>query len=1033
MIDLFIRKHMAVFALAVLIIIMGVVAYTQLPRESTPEVKQPYIFINTTYVGVSAQDIDSLITRPIEKELDGMQGLDEITSESRQNVSFIFVEFTSDVDVPTALRRVKDRVDLAAPGLPSGADEPMVREFSVTDWPFFQVVLSHEEGVEIIDAAATRFREEIEGISGVLEVDIAGNPEQEVLIEVDPVRLRGYGFSIDDVTAAVNAENTAIPGGRLENPRQNFSLSVTGEIKDPREFGEIFVNAGGTNVPLKEVADVHFGNVEPNTYSRLNGTPAITLSVKKRIGANILEMSDAVERRIDALGPTLPDGTKVITTYDESRYIRDMIADLENNMFSGFVLVLLVTVFFLGKRNSLFVSLAIPFSMLLSFFVLQLLGITLNMIVLFSLILALGMLVDNGIVIVENIFRHATMGKNRVQAAIDGSKEVAGPIAASTITTCLAFFPIIFMPGIMGDIMSFLPKTVIVVLASSLLVAVAINPVFCANFMNISPEASKKLNEGSGAFVRFRQWYGRFLYRATSRPWMTIGAVSTVVIVGVVLFAMFGKDPLFFPNLDPERARVQIETPQGTPLQRTDEVTRSIEEIVRESPASLENYESTTGRSAGDTETHLASINLTYAPYNEREIRGSTAVNELRSRLQDVTGAIIKVEESEGGPPTGNDVSFEVRGVDYQVLGDIGESLLEILREYPQLKTIDSDFEASRPEYQISVDRGKAAHYGLSTREIASTIRTAINGSIIGSYREGQEEYDIVLRYTEDTRNSLSMLRNVEVVAHDGSRVPLSAVADISPQSSAGVVKRRNLNRAVNVWADLKDNVENRQQVIGEINRRVDENVKAGLPSGYTIGAGAGFDERSESTTFLVQAFVVALFLIFIVLIAQFNSVADPFVILFSVFLSIGGVLWGFLITGQAFVIIMSGIGCIALAGVVVNNCIVLVDYTHRLIRSGMPWAEAIIEAGRTRLRPVLLTALTTILALIPMAVGVSFDVHSFTIQVGSESSEYWKAFALTMLFGLSFATVMTLVVVPSLLTIKYRFLDRHRDRVMVQ
>ncbi len=1032
MVELFIKKHMAVFALAVLIVIMGIVAYAQLPRESTPEIEQPYIFINTTYVGVSARDIENLVTQPIEQELDGMEGLAEITSESRQNVSFIFVEFTSDVDVETALRRVKDRVDLASPGLPDGADEPAVREFSVSDWPFFQVVLSHPEGVELIDASAERFREDLEGISGVLEVDIAGNPQKEVLIEVDPVRLRSYGFSVDDVIGAVQSENTSIPGGRLMNPERNFGLSVTGEIEDPREFRNIFVNANGVNVPLEEVAQVSFGNSEPETFSRLNGTPAITLSIKKRIGANILDMADTVRAQIDTLEPTLPPGTEVVVTYDESRYIRDMIADLENNMFSGFMLVLLVTVFFLGRRNSLFVSLAIPFSMLLSFFVLQLLGITLNMIVLFSLILALGMLVDNGIVIVENIFRHATMGKNRVQAAIDGSKEVAGPIAASTITTCLAFFPIIFMPGIMGDIMSFLPKTVIVVLASSLLVAVAINPVFCANFMNVSESARKKMNEGSGTFARFRDWYGRFLYKATSRPWTTIGAVSGVVLLGIVLFGMFGKDPLFFPYLDPERARVHIEAPQGTPLDRTDQVARRLESVVESTPASLENYETIAGRSGGDTETHLASINLTYAPFNEREIRGSTALASLRDRVKSITGAVVKIEEGDSGPPTGDDVSFEVRGEDYQVIGDISESMLEILRAYPELKDIDSDYEASRPEYRVAIDRGKAAYYGLSTREIASTIRTAINGSTIGSYREGEDEYDIVLRYTEETRDSLHMLQNLEVVAHDGSRVPLSAVSEISPRSSLGVVKRRNLNRAVNVWANFEETATNRQEVLGEINTRVDE-MKAGLPEGYAIGAGAGFDVRSESTTFLVQAFVVALFLIFVVLIAQFNSVADPFVILFSVFLSIGGVLWGFLITGQAFVIIMSGIGCIALAGVVVNNCIVLVDYTHRLIRDGMPWGEALIEAGRTRLRPVLLTALTTVLALIPMAIGVSFDVHSFSIQVGSESAEYWKAFALTMLFGLTFATVMTLVVVPSLLTIKYRFLDRRRDHVMVQ
>jgi len=1028
MIKKLIEKHMAVFALAVLIVIMGVLAYARLPRESMPEIKQPYIFITTSYIGVSARDIESLVTDTIERELDGMDGVDEITSESRQNFSFIFVTFTSDVSVEAALRRVKDRVDIARTKLPEAADDPFVKEFSVSDWPFFVVVLSHPDGVQILDDPSEQFRDEIARLPGVLEVEVSGKPEREVAIELDPIRLARYGFSVSDVVTAVQMENRSIPGGSLQNPERNYSLAVTGEIADPNDFENIYVTNNDVRVRLADLGSARFTNAKAQTYSRLNRVPAITLSVKKRLGTNILDLADQIKAKVSDLEPSLPAGTEVLVTYDESRFIKDMIADLENNMFTGFVLVLLVTVFFLGGRNSLFVSLAIPLSMMLSFFVLQVIGVTLNTIVLFSLILALGMLVDNGIVIVENIFRHGSEGKNRARAAIDGSTEVATPIIASTITTCLAFFPIVFMPGLMGDIMSYLPITVIIVLLCSLCVALVINPVFCASFLKISPEQVRKMNEGSAGFARIQRLYTKVVSKATYRPFLTVGIVLIVVTGGFAVFGAIGRDILFFPYLDPERARVTIEAPAGLPIDRTDRVVRNVESIVETSPSSLSSFATVTGRSGGTTASHRGTVDVTYQPYNQREIRGADATRELRKRLTTITGAVVKVEEGDSGPPTGDDVSYQVGGHDYAEMGRISEEVRLILEDYPEFREVNSDYETSMPEYQVSVDRGKAAYYGVSTTEIANTVRTAINGSNIGTFRYQNDEYDIYVRYQDQARDSVSALRNLNIVAGNGNRIALSSVADIRPSSSAGVIKRRNLERAVNVWANFDPGVANRDEITADIDKRVGA-IKANLPSGYTVGAGAGFDVRAESTEFLLQAFLIAVFLIFIVLVAQFNSIADPFIIMFSVLLSLGGVFWGFSLGGQNFVVIMSGIGCIALAGVVVNNCIVLLDYTHRLVRGGMPWRDAIVEAGRTRLRPVLLTALTTVLALVPMAFGFSFDIHTFRFIGGSESAEYWKAFSWTMLYGLSFATVMTLVVVPALLTLKYRMLaKRHRS-----
>lgn len=1024
MIRLFIEKHNAVFAFSVLIVIMGVLAYTQLPRESTPEIQEPYIFVTTSYIGASAGDVEALVTEPIEKELDGMAGLDELTSESRQNFSSIFASFTSDVDVETALRRVKDRVDLAKAKLPDGADEPFVKELSVSDWPFFVVSLSHPSGVEGIEAAAERLNEKIERLPGVIEVDVSGDLQKEVAIDVDPARLDYYGLSLRDVQSAVQAENTSIPGGRLQNTVKNFDLAVTGEITDPAQFEQIYVTDNDVRVRLADIGTARFQDATPETYSRLNADPAITLGVKKRLGANILTLTEEIEGIIDRAVPTMPPGTEVVISYDESIFIEDMIADLENNMFTGFVLVMLVTIFFLGLRNSLFVSLAIPFSMLMSFFVLQLMGVTLNMIVLFSLILALGMLVDNGIVIVENIFRHGGLGKSRKLAAMDGSREVAAPIVASTITTCLAFLPIIFMPGIMGDIMAYLPITVIVVLACSLFVALAINPVFCAQFLRISEKHTKRMNEGSSGFAKLQAWYTAVLGRVLRRPLLTAFGVLTLVAGGFVLYANHAADVIFFPYIDPERARVSIEAPAGTPLHRTDQLVREVETLAQESPASLRHIEATTGRYAGTTASNRGTVEIIYKPYKEREIKGETAVRALRERLATFTGGIAKIEEASWGPPSGDDVSYQISGSDYAVMGEIAESLRLILEEYEGFREVETNFEASQPQYDISIDRGKAAFYGLSTRDVADTIRTAVNGSTIGEFRHGGEEYDIVLRYVEEARNSLEMLRSLAVVSNDGTRIPLSMVADIEPNSSVSVIKRRDLQRAVSIWANFDPAVADRGQILAEVEGRV-EQVKASLPEGYLIGTGAGFDERNESTEFLGQAFIFAIFLIMVVLIAQFNSITDPIIIMLSVLMSVGGVLWGFFLSGENFVIIMSGIGCIALAGVVVNNSIVLVDYIHKLIRGGMGYREAIIEAGRTRLRPVVLTALTTVLALVPMAFGFSFDVHSFRFIQGSESAEFWKAFSWTMLYGLTFATVMTLIVLPALQFVKYRVRER--------
>lgn len=1025
-----------VFTFSALIVIAGVLSYITLPRESSPEIKQPYVFVTTSYPGVSASDVENLVTRVIEDEINGVDGLSEISSSSQQGLSFIFTEFVSDITVETALRRIQQKVDRARPLLPADAEEPSVQELSSSSFPMLIISLSHKDGLGIIDNAAEDLEDELRRIKGVLDVEIAGNLEKKVIIELDPVKLNYYGLSIDDVSGAVQIANAAIPGGILKNNARTYSIAINSEIRTPSQFENIMVQSGKVSVPLSKLGTVKFTYAEPETYSRFNGDPAITLSLTKSTGENIIRIVDQVKALIDSTKNNFADGTRINYVYDESDDIRLIIADLENNMFSGFILVLLMTILFLGFVNSLFVSLAIPFSMLLSFTVLQIMGITMNMVVLFSLILALGMLVDNGIVIVENIFRHGTMGKSQYDASIDGSSEVAAPIISSTITTCLAFFPIIYMPDVMGDFMAYIPITVIVVLLSSLLVALTINPVFCSRFLKVSDSRNASKMAGGG---RVYEWmmskYDRWLKVSMQHPLKVLIAAFTIVTLGFIFYVLFGKEPIFFPSQDPSDIIVTAETPQGTPLEKMDSIIKVLEKVVTKVPASIKNIQATSGRSGDDDifsgvgeEYNQGFVRLSLKDFKEREIKGRVTISALKKELIAFTGANIKVREQENGPPSGYDISYDVIGDDYMVLGKYADSILSTLLKYPELKLAESDFEAAKPEIKISVDRKRAAFYNLGVQQIASTVRTAINGTIISKFREGEEEYDIILRFIPSFRNSVSDLEKLYVVDKDGIRIPLTSVASITGNSAVGIIRRKDFQRSVGVWADFYENIENKNNIQYQIDSVIS---RMKLPFGYKIGTGEGSEMREEATVFLLQAFLIALLLIAIVLVAQFNSIGQPFIIMISVYLSIGGVLWGYLISGQVFVVIMSGIGCIALAGVAVNNCIVLVDYTNKLIAAGESVKDAVINAGRTRFRPVILTAGTTVLGLIPMAFGTSLDIHpsSLGIQVGSEMSDFWTAFAWAMIYGLTFATVMTLIMVPCMLLLYFRWFRREIDK----
>jgi multidrug efflux pump subunit AcrB len=1016
MIRAIVNKYQAVYVFTIMVIIMGLSAYSSLPRESSPEIRRPVIFVTTVYPGVSAVDIESLVTKEIEDELDGVTGLDKITSSSSLGVSSITAEFTGDTEVEIALRRVRERVDTAKTDLPEDAEDPIVKELNFSDQPILIINVSNPNGLEVIEKSIDYLEEEFKKVHGVLDVRVSGKLDKEVEISVDPVRLKHYGFSINNIMDAIRNENVTIPGGVLKNQVQQYSLAVSGEIKDPKEFGEIVVSNKGKQVKLKDLGGVSFTYKEPDTINRLDGKPAISLAITKRSGENLLRVVEDVKKIIEGSKERFAFGTVYKYSFDQSDDIKRMVEDLENNIISGLILVLLVTLFFLGPVNATFVSLGIPFSMLISFFVLQVFGITLNMVVLFSLVLALGMLVDNGIVIVENIYRHRSLGSDLIESAIKGTSEVAWPITTSTITTVLAFLPIIFMPDIMGEFLSYIPKTVIIVLLSSLVVGLTITTVFCSRFLKVNPKTLKAMTEGATGFQRLQNHYEKSLKWSLRHPWITILSSFAIVIVGIGLNGAFGKEAIFFPKFDSRVAILGVTTPSGTPLLITDEITKQLEAIAPQVPNSIDSVQATSGKDdsqgGGRLRSNKSTLRVGFVPFLEREVSSAEYMEAIKEKVSSFPGAEIKVTEQQNGPPSGHDISFEVSGDDYAVMGEVANQVIGFITPYAdKMKEIDSDFEAIKPELSINIDREKAAIYGLNTRLIASSIRTAMNGSIVSKFRQGKDEYDVVVRFGEEYRNRLQSLRELEIVK-EGKRISLDSVANISHQSSVEVIKRKDRRRAVAVWADFKADIGDKAKITSEIDNKV---AGLELPAGYRVGKGEGQAIRNRAQAFLIQAFVTALLLIFIVLVLQFNSVTQPFIIMISVFLSIGGVFWGLFLGQQTFVVIMSGIGIISLAGVVVNNAIVLIDFINQLRREGLEPLEAVIVGGKTRLRPVLLTALTTVIGLMPMALGISLDFHNLSIQWTSESSEWWAPMAWAVIYGLTFATLFTTIVVPTL------------------
>ncbi len=1034
-----VRNRATVFFALFAIIVAGSSAYTTLPRESFPDIEIPNILVYTLWPGASPTDVESQLTDELERELQGLEGIKQITSTSTESVSVVNVEFVSGVDLDFALQKVRDRVNLAKSEFPADAEEPILRELNFSDVPILQVHLSGDVGPVELRRLAKAVQDEVEAIPGVLRATLVGGVEREVQVAVDPERLRLYGASLDDVLDAIRDENVSIPGGELTLKGQTLALRVPGEVEDPLAVEQFVVKVVGQRpVQVRDVATVSYGFKERSSYSRIDGRESVSLSVQKRSGSNIIELTDRLKTAVDGLRGTWPPGVEATFLADQSKDIRIMVADLENNVLTGVVLVVIVLFFTMGLRNALFVGAAIPLSMLLTFVVVQLAGMTLNMMVLFSLVLAVGMLVDNSIVVVDNIYRHMQEGKSAFEAAQIGTREVGGAVLNSTLTTIGAFVPLFFWPGIIGDFMSILPIAVCIALAASLVIAFTANPTLAAAYMKphsertVSVDDDARVQEEAGIGGRILVFYRDSLTWALDHRGAILGGTVGLFVVVVLIFAGFNHGTELFPETDPRQIWASVETPPGTRLEQTDAIVRELERRLGDLPdirvrsaasgAGATGDEFSGGRSEGGDPTR-GRVTLDLLDMEDRSQGSLVTLEEARRRVRGIPGATINVERPVEGPPVGDPLSIEVAGDDFGRLGEIAERIQREIADIPGLATLDNDFDLARPEVIVRVDRDQAARLGLSTALIARTLRTAVNGTEASQFREGEDEWDITVRFAPGARSSLADLQRLVVVNEDGEQIPLETVARVETGAALQSIQHKDRRRVVTI-AGKVTTPERAQPVRAEAEKRI-QAIPGLLPPGYSVRFAGQSQDEEESTAFLSKAFLYALILVLLLIVGQFNSYAVPFIIMMSVVMSLIGVLLGLVVTGTPFGIIMTGIGVISLAGVVVNNAIVLLDYAEQLRSRGLARRTLILVTGMRRLRPVLLTAITTILGLVPTVVGWGFDFRGFHFQASGESSSWWRPLGVAVMFGLAFATFLTLILVPVL----YDLLLQWRER----
>ncbi len=1086
-----IDNRTAIYIITVIITLTGIMSYINIPKESFPDISLPNIYVSVVYPGTSPKDMENLVVRHIEKECKGISGVKKIKSNALQDYCSIVVEFNSDVKIEEAKRKVKDAVDRARNDLPQDLpNEPDIIEVNFSDLPIMAVNLSGDYDLAKLKRYADDAKDKIESLKEVKEVKLIGELEREIQINVDMLKLQSSGLTMSDIERAVKYENMTVPGGgvRMADGTRR-SLSVSGEFTNVDQIKNLVVNSiNGAPIYLKDIAEVVDSYKEQESYARLNHKNVITLSIIKRSGENLIDASDKIVDVVNELkANSWPKDLNVVLTGDQSEQTRVQLHDLINTIIIGFVLVLMVLMFFMGTSNAFFVAMSVPLSMCVAFLVLPVIGFTINFIVLFSFLLALGIVVDDAIVVIENTHRIFDNGKTDiVRAAKMATGEVFLPVLSGTLTTLAPFVPLAFWKGIIGKFMFFLPITLIITLLASLVVAYIINPVFAVSFMKKhdekhDPYKGLKITSiifiaialifyvtgvfGMGNFTIFilllnllhRFWlhkviirfqtktwpavqesYKRMLIKVLHRPRTMMAGTIGLLFLSFIAIGLRNGGVNFFPIADPNFVYVFTTLPVGTDQAYTDSVTKILEgkvyNVLGEKNDVVKSVIASVGVNVSDPSdedqgyyANKSKIEVAFVEYSKRKgVSTSNYLEKIREAVKNtVPGAEVTVAQEQGGPPVGKPISIEVSGDDLQAITTTSKSLKRYLDslQIEGVEELKSDLQDSKPQIVFDINREHMNRLGIMTGTVGNEINMAVLGRETSKYRDLNDEYKIMLRYKLDQRYDVNLLNNLKILYRDMSmgglvrNVPLASFATVKYDNTYGVIKRKNQKRIVTVSSNLLTDYQSREaEVVSNVMAAVKQFPKT---EGVEIKFAGSQEEQAETMSFLGTALMISLGLIFMILVIQFNSIGKPVIILSEIIFSIIGVLLGFALFKMGFSIVMTGIGVVALAGIVVRNGILLVEFTELLREQGVPTFEAIVEAGRTRMTPVILTATATSLGLIPLAIGLNIDfVTLFTefnphIFFGGDSTAFWGPLSWTMIFGLMFATFLTLFLVP--------------------
>jgi len=1102
------KNKNTIYLLILILTISGGLTYSNLPKEMFPEVALPMIMVQTPYPGNAPLDMENLVTKPLEKELFTVDGIKDMKSTSSQDNSMIMLNFNSDVNIKDALQDVKDAVDRANGELPDDLPiDPIVVDIDPSEFPVININLSGDFSTDELKKYAEYLEEKIEEINEVSKVNISGVEDKLIRVNIDKQKMDAFFVTFKDVENAIAYENMSMSGGDLIIGKTRRSVRTEGEFKDVAELNDIIIKSEkGNIVHLRDIlkgGKVVDGYKDVKSIARLNGETVVTLQVIKKGGENLLRTSEQISEIIKkSKEKVLPKNLTITVTNDQSDMVRKMIVNLENSIIMGILFVMWVLFFFLGTRNAMFVGIAIPMSMFISFVILGAIGSTINMIVLFSLILALGMLVDNAIVAVENIYRFRQQGHTAFEAARLGVGEIAWPIIASTATTLAAFVPLLFWPGMMGTFMSFLPKTLIIVLSSSLFVALILIPAITLMFKSLGGEKppQKRTLIITGvllfiavllyfigfnitgslfliiaiitilnfyvffnvsiwfqevALVKLENIYLKFLKFALQGRKPTLFLIGTIILMVLTIMFMNVRSPQvsLFPENEPKFFMVKSELPIGSDITASDSIAKIIENDVKEILINedylknklVKSIVTIIGKGAvGENERAIGNTpnkSITTVNLVDFEFRMGKNTSDLMRIISDsligkYPGVIISVEKNKMGPPTGKPINIELSGDDFEQILVYADTIIQVLNhsEISGIEGLKADLDIGKPELLINIDRETVRRFGMATGQIASTIRTALFGKEVSDLKIGDEEYPIQIQLAPEYRNDISTLLNQIVTFRNPSNgkllhIPISSVANFEYTTSFSAIKRIDNKRVISLQSNIIEGA-NGTKINNKI-RKILDNFE--FIDGYKYELTGEQEEQKETSEFMMKAMLIAVALIILIMVTQFNSIIKPFIIIATVIFSTIGVFGGIATFKMDFIIIMSGVGIISLAGIVVNNGIVLIDYIDYLKKirkreleldedANLPFDEIvdiIVKGGKTRLRPVLLTAITTILGLLPMATGFNIDFtgllrdFSPNIYFGGDNALFWGPMAWTVIFGLTFATFLTLVMVP--------------------